>query len=67
MLRQITRQVGRFRVGNQHDYPLGVWNKISADAGMSLDKFSKPVEINTVHQSSLKGTPRIHLRLGSTT
>ena len=66
MLRAITKQVGRYRVGNQHDYPLGVWRKIAVDAKMPLDKFTQVVEVNPVHQSSTKGRPRIHVRLGAT-
>ena len=66
MLRQITKTVGRFREGAQHDYPRDVWNKIAADAGMVLDKFSTAIEENKVLQSSLKGRPRIHVRLGGT-
>lgn len=31
MLRKITVSVGRYKEGNQHDYPRGVWNKIAAD------------------------------------
>lgn len=66
MLRRITKAVGRFREGAQHDYPHDVWVKIASDAGMRLDTFSKPVEDNPVHQSSLKGRVRLHTRLGGT-
>ena len=66
MLRKITLKVGRFNVGSQMDYPRDVWNKIAADAGMPLDKFSVGIESNAVLQSSLKGRVHIHKRLGAT-
>ena len=66
MLRKITKQVGRFQVGGQHDYPRAVWNKVAGDAKLPLDKFTELVEVNPVHQSSTKGRPRIHVRLGAT-
>ena len=31
MLRKITRSVGRYEAGNNHDYPKGVWDKIAVD------------------------------------
>lgn len=65
MLRKITKAIGRFREGSQHDYPRDIWKKIAADAGMKLESFSTPVEDNPVHQSSLKGRVRIHTRLGA--
>ena len=67
MLRKITKAVGRYRVGDQPDYPRDVWNKIAVDAGMALDKFTQLVETpSSVLQSSLKGRPVIHRRLGGT-
>ena len=66
MLRKITQAVGRFHVGNQLDYPRGVWVQIEKDAGMPLDKFSVAIESNAVLQSALKGRVRIHRRLGAT-
>lgn len=66
MLREITKDVGRFKVGQQHDYPQNVWTKIAQDAGMKLDTFSRPVEGNPVLQSSgLKRKPVVHKRLGA--
>lgn len=66
MLREITKEVGRFKVGQRPDYPAGVWTKIALDAGMKLDAFSKPVEDNPVLQSSgLKRKPVLHKRLGA--
>ena len=65
MLRQITKTIGRYREGDQKDYPRDVWNKIAADAGMKLEKFSVAIEENKVLQSSLKGRPHIHTRLGA--
>lgn len=66
MLRKITQKVGRLNVGNQLDYPRGVWKQIEKSAGMSLDKFSVPMESNAVLQSALKGRVKIHRRLGAT-
>lgn len=66
MLCKITKQVGRFREGSEHDYPHDVWQKIAQDAGMPLEKFTVKVDSNLVLQSSLKGRPRIHQRLGAT-
>ena len=66
MLRKITQEVGRFKVGNQLDYPRGVWNQIEKDAEMPLDKFSQAIESNAVLQSVLKGRVKIHKRLGAT-
>lgn len=31
MLRTITKSVGRYEAGNNHDYPKGVWDKIAVD------------------------------------
>jgi len=66
MLRQFTKAVGRYRAGEHHDYPRGVWNKLASDVGEPLDGFSAAVEENKVLQSALKGRPRIHRRLGAT-
>lgn len=66
MLRKITRAIGRFRVGDEHDYPRSVWTKIAESAKMPLDKFSTPVEHNPVHQSAIRTRPMIHTRLGAT-
>lgn len=44
MLREFTQDVGeRFAKGEQRDYPRGTWDGISDSAGLSLDKFSRPV------------------------
>lgn len=66
MLREITKAIGRYRVGNQHDYPRATWARLATGAKMPLDKFSVSVEVNPVHQSSLKSRPKIHTRLGAT-
>lgn len=66
-LRKITKEVGRYKVGQLHDYPRDIWNKLSRDAGMKLTDFSEEV-INgsPLAQSPLKGRPTIHRRLGAT-
>ena len=65
MIREITKEVGRFKVGNKPDYPLGVWRDIARSAGMPLEKFSKEVPFEVagkVYQSPLKGTARPRVR-----
>lgn len=66
MLRRITKSIGRYREGDQHDYPRGVWNDISMRAGKPLDSFSEAVEFNPTHQARTRGEPKIRPRLGST-
>ena len=66
MLRKVTKNVGRLKVGNALDYPHDVWRKIALDAGMKLEEFTQGVESNAVLQSALKGRVRIHKRLGAT-
>lgn len=66
MLRVITKTVGRLTEGSERDYPASVWKQIEHDAGMKLDDFSRAVDSNKVLQSTLKGRPRIHKRLGAT-
>lgn len=66
MLRKITKDIGRYRAGEQHDYPRGVWNDIEAKAGMGLDEFSEAVDFNPTHQARTRGQPKIRPRLGST-
>ncbi len=65
MLREMTKALGRFRVGELHDYPKHVWAKIAFDAKQPLDNFSKAAAHNPALQSPLKG--RLHMpgRLGS--
>lgn len=66
MLREITKDVGRFKKGNKHDYPKSVWSKVEKDSGVSLDSFSRPIEDNPVLQAPLKRKPSLHKRLGAT-
>jgi cytidylate kinase len=65
MLRKVTKAVGRLRVGDALDYPVGVWRKIAQDSGMALDEFTRVVESNAVLQSALKGRVKIHRREGA--
>lgn len=62
----MTQKIGRYSEGSQHDYPFAVWRQIEKDAKMPLDKFSVAVENNELLQSSLKGRPQVHKRLGAT-
>lgn len=66
-LRKITRAVGRYKVGQEHDYPRGVWNKLAEDAGLGLNEFTaEVVNGSPLAQSPLKGRrPTIHKRLGA--
>lgn len=41
MVRQFTRDVGRFKRLAVADYPLSTWQQIARDAGMPLDKFTR--------------------------
>lgn len=66
MLREFTKAVGRYKPGQQHDYPRDIWNRLAKEFKMSVDAFSRDVESNKVLQSSLKGRPIIHRRLGAT-
>lgn len=66
MLRKVTKEVGRLKVGNALDYPISVWRKIAVDAKMKLEDFTQGVESNAVLQSALKGRVKIHKRLGAT-
>jgi len=65
MLRKMTQAIGRYREGETHDYPRGVWNDIAATAGKPLDSFSEPVDFNPTHQARTRGEPKIRPRLGS--
>ncbi len=82
MLREFTRNVGkRFKVGEHHDYPKHVWDrvvvdarkalaaadpKIAQDREFSLDSFTKAVQYNPLSQSMMKGRgAQPHKRLGT--
>ena len=79
MLRKITKDVGRYRTGEMHDYPRGVWAKLAADMlraegkrnakpeeiERQLASFSEPIEFNASHQSVTRGPLRVRPRLGS--
>ena len=54
MLRKITKEIGRYKVGEVHDYPKAVWEKMAADGKIKLDKFTEEVEFN-LGTSSLRG------------
>ena len=66
MLRKFTQAIGRYKVGQQHDYPLDVWNKLEKEAGKPLKSFTELIESNAILQSSLKRRPVIHTRAGAT-
>ena len=80
MLRKITKDTGRYRVGEMHDYPRGVWAKLATDMLRAdgkrnvkpedierhLETFSEPIEFNASHQSVTRGPLRVRPRLGGT-
>lgn len=66
MLRKFTKDIGRYKTGQQADYPLDVWNKMATESKTKLDAFTVALESNAVLQSSLKRRPVIHQRLGAT-
>ena len=66
MLRKVTKTIGRFKEGQEHDYPRAVWTKIANDAKMALDEFTIAIEANKVLQSALKRKPVFHRRAGAT-
>ena len=82
MLREFTRDVGkRFKLGEVHDYPKHVWDrvvvdartalaaidpKVAGDRGFSLDSFTRAVSYNPLSQSMMKGRgAQPHKRLGT--
>ncbi len=67
MLRKFTAAAGRYKPGDVRDYPRDVWNTMAREVGKKLDSFSEICELDSVvAQSSLKGKPVIHKRLGAT-
>ena len=55
MLREITKDIGRFKCGQTRDYPKDVWATIERQAHMKLDDFSRAVSLNPALHSPLKG------------
>lgn len=65
MLRKITKAFGRYKEGEQHDYPIAIWRRFEKELRTPMDKFSVEVP-NPILQNPLKGPVTIHKRLGST-
>lgn len=65
MLREIVKEVGRYKEGDQHDYPKGVWDKIAVDAKMDLDEFSTLVDSNPALRSTTRSRFPVRKRLGA--
>lgn len=72
MLRRLTKDVGRYKAGELHDFPAYVWDKIALDlaknrrlrlrgvnAKTELAKFSEPVDDTTL-QNPMR---RVHLKI----
>ena len=66
MLREITKAIGRFRVGDVHDYPRGVWDKVARDAKQKLDAFTKEVPFGIGRQPATRQPNVARGRAGST-
>lgn len=64
MLRKFTKDLGRYKKGQSHDYPKAVWEQIAKSAKAKLDSFSEAVE-NNILQSMMRGPVNIHKRLGT--
>ena len=62
MLRKITKQTGRWKAGVLHDWPLATWVQLARDAGMSLDEFSQPEEMDKVLSARNRAGARIRSR-----
>lgn len=65
MLRKFTKDLGRYKSGEVHDYPKAVWENIARSAKAKLDSFSEAVDHNQALQNPLRGPVRMHQRLGS--
>jgi len=65
MLRKFTKDIGRYKKGQQHDYPKAVWEQIAKSAKVKLEGFSEAVETNLVLQTMMRGPVNIHKRLGT--
>lgn len=65
MLRKFTKDVGRFKQGEEHDWPKATWTQLETTEGKSLNSFSEAVEYNPSHQNMLKRRIHTKQRLGS--
>jgi hypothetical protein len=65
MLRKFTKDLGRYKKGQSHDYPKAVWEQIAKSAKAKLDSFSEAVENNAVLQTMMRGSVSFHKRLGT--
>lgn len=64
MIRKFTKDVGRYKTGQEIDLPQDVWLTIERQAGALAD-FSVAIDNPLPKQSVLKGKFRAHPRLGS--
>lgn len=48
MLREFTKDLGRYKSGEVKDYPEIVWRQIANGEGKKLDSFTKKVEAGTI-------------------
>ncbi|MDZ4342346.1 MAG: hypothetical protein U1E51_07900 [Candidatus Binatia bacterium] len=65
MLRKFTKDLGRYKKGQSHDYPKAVWEQIAKSAKAKLDSFTEAVETNMALQNMMRGPVNIHKRLGT--
>lgn len=65
MLRRFTKNIGRYKEGQEIDWPHDVWLTVERQSGMKLSDFSIALDNPMPKQSTLKGKFRAHPRLGS--
>ena len=65
MLREFMKDIGRYKVGETHDYPKTTWDQLARNAGTKLEAFTKPIANNPNLQNPLRGPVRIRKRLGT--
>lgn len=58
MLREFTKSVGRFRLGDVRDYPKATWEQIASGAGEVLDRISKASAVVGAPFSNRDGAKR---------
>lgn len=65
MLRRFTQDVGRWKSGVLHDWPLTTWMHIARETGKPLDEISKPEEMSDVLVARNRGRQKLRSRASS--
>lgn len=65
MLRRFTKDIGRYKEGEVHDYPKSVWDRLAVNGKTRLERFTEVVEFNPGLQNMLRGPVRVRTRLGT--